>query len=166
MSKEHLATYLNDHLAGSVVAVEILENMTEEAPDLAELLTGLKHDVEADRGQLLAIMTRLDIPESRIRKVGSWLAERVAEAKLEVDDETNGPLRRLERLEALGLGIDGKTALWRALAAAAVHNPALAGPDYGSLIERAKEQRSRVEGARLHAAGRAFAPTLQSTGAA
>jgi hypothetical protein len=60
-------------------------------------------------------MGDLNIAESRVRKAGSWIAEGVAEVKLDVDDDPQGPLRRLERLETLAIGIDGKVALWQAL---------------------------------------------------
>jgi hypothetical protein len=158
MSKEHLATYLNDHMAGSLMAVEILEHLEVEASDVMADLGTLKADIEADRDQLGALMDRLGITESRVRKVTSWIAEQVTEAKFEADDETRGTLRRLERLEVLAVGIDGKSALWRALNAAAEVAPELRGMDYEHLTERAQEQRSRVEIMRLQAARLALAP--------
>jgi hypothetical protein len=151
VSKEHLATYLNDHLAGSNVAVELLDHLMSENPDLKPSLAALKKDIEDDREQLEGLMARLNIAESRIRKAGTWIAESVAEVKLDVDDDPHGPLRRLERLEALALGIDGKVALWRALEATPL-NGALAGFDFELLARRGQEQRSRVEVLRLHAA--------------
>ena len=158
MSKEHLAIYLNDHLAGSLTAVEILDHLEAEASDLMPDLGALKSEIAADRDQLKALMERLGISESRVRKVTSWIAEQVTEAKFEVDDETQGTLRRLERLEALAVGIDGKSALWRALNAAAEVAPELRGMDYEHLTERAQKQRSRVEILRLQAARLALAP--------
>jgi hypothetical protein len=115
MSKEHLSIYLNDHLAGANVAVEILEHLTSETSALSSSLSSLKTEIEEDREQLRALMARNKIEESRVRKAGGWLGEFVAEIKLEVDDDPEGPLRRLERLEALAIGIEGKIALWRAL---------------------------------------------------
>ena len=158
MSKEHLATYLNDHLAGSLIAVEIMEHLETEASDLMPDLAALKSDIEADRDQLRSLMHRLGIVESRVRKVTSWIAEQVTEAKFEADDETQGTLRRLERLEALAVGIDGKSALWRALNAAAEVAPELRGTDYEHLTERAQKQRSQVEMLRLQAARLALVP--------
>jgi hypothetical protein len=152
MSKERLAVYLNDHLAGSVVAVEILERLETEAADLAPDLRILRTDIERDRDELKTIMDRLAILQSRVRKAGSWIVEQLGEVKFEVDDDSGGPLRRLERLEAVALGIEGKAALWSALKAAAEVTPELRGTDYDRLEERAKEQRSRVEVFRLQAA--------------
>jgi hypothetical protein len=152
MSKEHLATYLNDHLAGANLALETIDHLTKENPDLIPSLTALKTDIYEDRHQLTTLMERLNISESRIRKAGSWIAEGVAEVKLDVDDDAHGPLRRLERLEALAIGVDGKIALWRALEAAAGTIKTLSGMDYERLVLRGQDQRARIEALRLQAA--------------
>jgi hypothetical protein len=151
LSKEHLAIYLNDHLAGSTFALEILDHLATDTPHLATSLAALKNDIEEDREQLRTLIRKLDITESRVRKLGSWIAERLTEVKLEADDDANGPLRRLEILEALAIGIFGKMALWRALKAVP-SNEALAGLDYDRLMQRAQEQSARVDLLRLDAA--------------
>lgn len=151
MSKEHLSTYLNDHLAGATMALEILDQLSIEAPDLKPLLTETKTDIEADREQLIGLMKRLDIPQSRVRRAGAWFAEQVAEAKFQMDDQSGGLLDRLERLEALVLGIEGKLRLWRALEASA-GNDQLGGLDYTQLANRAMEQRDRIETLRVQTA--------------
>ena len=155
MSKEHLSIYLNDHLAGANVALEILDHLASEASDWSSLLAALKTEIEEDREQLLAVMARHGIEESRVRKAGGWLAEFLAEFKLEVDDDSEGPLRRLERLEALAIGIEGKIALWRALHAAAGGD--LKEMDYERLTQRGRDQRTRIEALRLEAARAALA---------
>ena len=156
MSRKHLSTYLNDHLAGSVAAVEILDRLMQEAEDLAPLLGQLKRDIEWDREQLKNLMSRLKIAESPLRKAGGWIAERMTEMKLEIDDDSRGRLRRLELLEALVLGIGGKLALWKALNAASVEEGRLQGLDYGILMQRAKEQRDRADELRMAAARQAL----------
>jgi len=138
-------------LAGATVALEILDHLASESPDLAPSLKTLRTDILEDREQLKALMARLNIQESRARKAGGWIAERVAEVKLEVDDDQKGPLRRLERLEALSIGIEGKVALWRALNAVPA-NDALVHVDCEKLSRRGEEQRAQVEAWRLQAA--------------
>ena len=59
---------------------------------------------------------------------------------------------RLEMLETLTLGIEGKYQLWRALERVASRHPELAGVDYPGLEKRAREQHDMVEGHRLEAA--------------
>jgi len=156
LSKEHLGTYLNDHLAGANLAVEVLDHLASENPHLKPSLEALKKDIEEDREQLRILMRHLNITESRVRKAGSWIAESVVEVKLDVDDDVHGPLRRLERLEGLSIGIEGKVAMWQALQATPT-NEALAAVDYELLTQRGQDQRSRVEVLRLQAARAALA---------
>ena len=154
MADGHIATYLKDHLAGGVAALELLEQLEEghTGTPLERFFAELRADVAADRQELEAVMGRLKIDESRARKATAWLTEKVTELKLRFDDPAGGPLRLLEALEGLSLGIEGKRGLWRALAATAEDAPWLRVADYDRLIERAEEQRSRVEKLRLETA--------------
>jgi len=157
MANEHLATYLNDHLAGSVVALELLEHLEAQASTaLGRFLAELRADVEVDRQELEGLMDRLHVAASRPRRATAWLTEKMTELKLRLDDPSAGALLRLESLEAVGLGILGKRALWRVLAAAAEGVPELRGVDYARLEQRAEEQHRRVEGVRLDTAKAAF----------
>ena len=158
MANENLATYLNDHLAGSVVALELMEHLASAhaGTSLERFLIELRADVEADRQELQDLMDRLEITESSPRKATAWLAEKAAQLKLMVDDRSGGALRLFEGMEALSLGIEGKRALWRALVIASEDQPELKRLDYTRLIQRAEEQRGRVEGVRLDAARAAF----------
>jgi hypothetical protein len=158
MGNEHLATYLNDHLAGSVVAIELMEHLeaTFAGSPVAAFVANLRADVEADRRELESLMANLRIAESRTRKASAWITEKFTELKLRLDDPTGGELRLFESFEALSLGIEGKRSLWLALSAAAEVTPALRILDYGRLIQRAEEQRGRVEARRLETAKAAF----------
>lgn len=164
MADDYIATYLNDHLAGSGAALELLEHLEAEhsGATLGRFLAELRADIAADRQELKSLMGRLGVAESRTRKVSAWLAEKVAELKLRLDDSAGGDLRLFESLEALSLGIEGKRALWLALAAAAEDAPTLQVLDYNRLARRAEEQRGRVEAMRLEAARRTIIPGSQS----
>jgi hypothetical protein len=161
MANEQIATYLNDHLAGSVAALELLEHLeaAHAGTPLERFLAELRNDVTADRQELEALMNRLQVAQSRTRKATAWIAQKITELKLRMDDPAGGPLRLLEALEALSLGIEGKQGMWRALAAAAEHATGLQVADYELLVKRAQEQRGRVEDVRLEAAKKALAPT-------
>jgi ferritin-like metal-binding protein YciE len=154
MANEQIATYLNDHLSGSVVAVELMENLESvyAGTEIASFIAELRGEVEADVEQLKSIMSQLKISESRTRKASAWLTEKLTEIKLRLDDPTQGNLRLFESLEALSLGIEGKKSLWLALSAAAELTPDLQIADYKSLDQRAENQRNRVEEKRLEAA--------------
>jgi hypothetical protein len=156
MSKDHLSTYLNDHLMGAVAAIEVVDQFADEAPDLRAFLNQLKADIEADRAEVVNLMDTLGMPQSRIRKASGWLAEQFAEMKFAMEDEN---LRRLERFEALALGIQGKLSLWRALDAASSLDSRLCSLDYGRLVRRAMDQLERVEALRIKAAKSALTTT-------
>jgi hypothetical protein len=160
MSNEHLATYLNDHLAGSETALELLEHLAAAQADtpLKPFFEQLHADVLADRQELEALMARLQIAESRTRKATAWLAEKAGQLKLRLDDPADGALRLLEGLEALEIGIEGKRALWRALAAVAEDARELQDVDYARLEQRAQEQHDRVDVVRLDVAKAALRP--------
>ena len=165
MTNDYLRTYLNDHLAGSLVAIDLLEQLEAAYTDtgLASFFAELRRDISADRKELRRLINSLRVTESRPRKVSAWLTGKVTELKLRLDDSARGPLRLLESLEVLGLGIHGKLALWGALGAAADSSPALRGFDCGRLAQRAEKQRSRVEVVRLEAAKAAFTDTSELT---
>jgi hypothetical protein len=79
-----------------------------------------------------------------------------------LEDGSEGPLRLLESLEAVALGIDGKLALWRALETVAEIAAEIRKVDYGRLIARAQEQREVAEAMRLIAARLALVPETES----
>ncbi len=154
MSEKHLGTYLNDHLAGSVVALELLGHLEGAYAGAAvrPFLAELKADIVVDRQELEGLLARLGIASSPSRKAAAWLTEKVSELKLRLDDPAAGALRLLEGLEALSLGIEGKRGMWLALSAAGQDNLRLQGLDYVCLEQRSAGQRRRVESVRLHAA--------------
>lgn len=152
MTTEALGIYLNDHLAGSVGAVEMLERAIEDnaGTPLAAGLTPLLSAIREDQQVLRGVLERLEVGESPLKKAGAWLMEKAGRVKL--GDTGEGALRRLEMLEALSLGIRGKHALWRSLRRVAERHDALAGVDFGALERRAGEQYESVEAYRLEAA--------------
>ena len=154
MAHVHLATYLNDHLAGAVLALELLEHLegVHSEDRLGDFFKELHADVATDREELERLMKELKIDQSRTRKASAWLAEKFTELKLRFDDPKAGALLLFESLEVLSLGIEGKHSLWTALAAAAGESSSLQLTDYDRLQQRAKEQRDRVEELRIEIA--------------
>jgi hypothetical protein len=160
MADEYLAIYLNDHLAGSVVAIELLHHLEHAYVGLPvqRFAADLRADIEADQQELQRLMGQLNVSESRARQATAWIAEKMTLLKLRLDDWAGGDFRLFEALEALSLGIEGKKSLWVALAGAAERSPALRMLDYSRLVERALEQRGRVEAKRLETATAALLP--------
>jgi hypothetical protein len=151
MSNTHLATYLTDHLSGAIAAIELLEHLEKShaGTEVQQFAAALRTDIEEDRQDLLRLMGELGVEESRVREAVAWLAEKATRLKLRLDDPEQGNFLLFETLEALSVGIEGKAALWTALAAAAEVTPRLRRRDYDRLVARARSQRERVEGRRL-----------------
>jgi hypothetical protein len=153
MSQNPLITYLNDHLAGGNAALEMLERLIEymhgakEEPELREIL----REIEEDKSVLVGILHKAGGKESRVRSAAAFLAEKLGQAKMALDDPGGGEFRNFQALEALALGIQGKAALWRALGEASRNEPTLNG-DYVALERRAQNQFQRVDGLRLRLA--------------
>lgn len=154
MAYKHLSTYLNDHLAGSVTALALLSTIEEAqaGTDMGRLIQTIRGQVEEERDELEAIMKRLEITQSSPRQATAWLAEKLTQLKLHVDNPTDGTLRLFEMLEAVMVGLEGKRALWRSLATIVVSMPELGGVDYEYFAQRSEEQHRQVDMLRLEAA--------------
>jgi hypothetical protein len=155
---KELANYLNDHLAGSIGALELLDRLidTYREKPLEHFFRNLRDDIRQDQEQLKELMQKLGAEESAVRKAGAWLVEKLSRAKIELSESAEEGTGLLLALEALVLGITGKRSLWRALQAASRTVPQLARLDYAGLEKRAIEQCERVEAKRLEAARTAF----------
>ena len=158
VSAKHLGIYLNDHLAGSVAALELIEYLSKNYPDttLETFFADLHADISADQDVLRDLLRTFEEGESAVRKAGAWLAEKLGRAKFGLSEHQVSGTGLLEALEGLALGITGKQLLWRALQSASDTTPQLRGLDYAHLEQRAREQRDRVEEKRLAAARDAF----------
>ena len=158
MNVSNLTTYLNDHYAGSVGALQLIDHLGDACTD-EERKTGyraLKKEIEADQALLKGLLTSLGSDESVLKKAGAWLAEKISHLKLTLSDSARGDLALLEGLEILSLGIEGKLALWQTLNAVVRSLPDVE-LDFIRLEDRAKWQRKTVEEWRLQAAARALA---------
>ena len=106
----NLKIYLNDHLAGAVAALELIDHRREEYKDepLGKSFESLKADIDADKETLREIMRSLGIEESSVRQTGAWAAEKVAHARLKIAGDESGLVLALE---GLIMGILGKRML-------------------------------------------------------
>jgi hypothetical protein len=153
MSDDALATYLNDHLAGSVGAIEMVQRVIKENEGqlLGRRLEEVLKEIRKDQEVLRDLIERAGSKENPLKKAGAWLAEKAGRVKL---GGTADPaeLSRLQALEALATGIHGKRAMWRALRVVVPKHPSLYGLDLDLRERRAVEQHDRVEEWRLEEA--------------
>lgn len=152
--------YLNDHLAGSAAAVELVERIRDnnQGTALATVMDGLHADIEADRATLQEVMEGLGVAPSTPKQLAGKVLETLSRLRLNERVTRSPHVTRLMELETLSLGIEGKLALWRALSQVTAERPELAAFDLPSLMDRAVDQRARIEPYRLEAAASAFGP--------
>ena len=110
--------------------------------------------MEADKETLGGPMDTLSIGSSASKEVVAWIAAKVSRVKLGYS--VAGEFGVFEALEILSVGILGKRALWRALAACSAPDDRFRGVDFDRLIFRAEAQLVQVEEYRLRYAAPGF----------
>ena len=164
MPHRPLATYLNDHLAGSLVAIRLLESIEavygahDDTLAIALEVSQVRREIEAERDLLEQLIARVGSGESTMRKTAGWFAERFAKAKMAADDGGDGTFRVFEMTEVVVLGILGKGGLWRTLRANLDRVPEARDLDLDGLAAQAYSQFERMETVRLAAARLALTP--------
>lgn len=152
-----LATYLNDHLAGSTAGLELARRArgSNEGTPLGDFLAELTAEIEEDRETLGAVLDAVGAGRDRAKVALAWAGEKAGRLKLNGRLLGYSPLSRLVELEGLTLGVTGKLALWRLLRE--LGDPRLAGFDFDALIARAERQQADLEQRRLEAGPPALA---------
>src|SRR4051812_24382154 len=71
---EDLFDYLNDHVAGAVAALELLDRLIEayEGKPQERFFRDLRADIHQDQEQLKELIEKLGAEESTVRKAGAW----------------------------------------------------------------------------------------------
>jgi len=152
-----LAIYLNDHLAGATLGLELarrLRRSNEGDPEFGPELAAICAEIEVDRETLRTAMDRLGVAQGRLKPAVAWLAERLGRLKPNGRLRSYSPLSRLAELEMLLVGIAGKRRLWLALDRA--QRDRLGSLDLPALAERASEQLRRTDTLHLLAVERAL----------
>lgn len=165
MSAEPLAVYLDDHLAGSVAALKMMEELIqlESGRALEAKLRELHAEVLDEQRGVRDLLERIRSSPSPVKQAAAWLSEKVGEGRLALSARTHPALARMQALEALALGLQGKLALYRVLAELAPDDRRLHG-DFAALADRTTRQHAMVEHERLAAARAAFARTGEQSG--
>ncbi|MGH8974851.1 MAG: hypothetical protein ACRD0C_16815 [Acidimicrobiia bacterium] len=150
-----LDIYLNDHLAGSVAAIEIAKRGAAEnsGTDLGLFLRNFLVEVEEDKRTLEGIMDAVGASRNPVKQAGAWLGEKLTRLKLGTSEKD---LANLLSVETLCMGVQGKIYLWRSLGTVAGDHEALSGMDFDALLQRAEAQQDGLEEHRLDLARRAL----------
>jgi len=149
----NLERYLNDHLAGSAGAVDLIQTLADhsEDPAHASFFIGLKAKVEEDRALLKGLLEKLGQSSSTMLQAAGNLTAKAGRLKLLWEGLEPGRLGTFEAMEMLTLGIQGKRLLWLILAEIAPWVPEWEGVDFAELELEAIAQRDAVEERRIEA---------------
>ena len=156
-----LASYLNDHLAGSVAAVGMLHRMrvAHENTPLGELMATFEDTLREEQDAVRALIARSSGNESAIRSAVAWVGEKVTRLKVGPGQGDESGLELFEALELLSIGFWGRRLLWRSLAHVSRANEPNAAADFDLLATRAETQLDLLEVERLKAAVGALTTT-------
>src|SRR5271170_1664203 len=102
-----LATYLADHLAGSVHAIELLKALEEQrrGQPLGRFAADLLVEIAADQAVVQRLADKIGTGSNRAKELTAWLGEKLSRFKLRHDSDDL--LGTFEALEFLELGIHG-----------------------------------------------------------
>ena len=156
----NLMGYLNDHLAGAAAGIQLAERCRDRDPgsELGLVLQALVPEIEQDREVLERVVRALGGSPPRIKRATALGAERIGSLRmwLPMIGPGSEESARLEELELLSLGIEGKRLLWAALAQLSSTDARLMGFAFPEMKQRAKSQRDRLERFRLRLANEAL----------
>lgn len=158
MADDLLRIYLRDQHALGVgwreLAARAARNNrgTPLGAALADVARAIAEDVRTFEGA----MAGLGVPPNAAKGAFVKAGERLARLKLNGRITSYSPLSRFLELDVLTMGIAGKERLWATLRDLADVGERLPGVDFDELIERAREQRARLEPFRERAGRDAF----------
>ncbi len=155
-----LAVYLNDHLAGSAAGLRLARRCLERerGTELGLKLERLVDEIEEDRDVLERVMARVEASPNPVKQAaasGAVLLSLLRD-RIPVLGSGSRDVSRLEEIELLSLGIEGKRLLWRALGELAKTDRRLKELDFARLEGRAQAQRDLLEPFRLELASAAL----------
>jgi hypothetical protein len=159
MNRKLLGIYLNDHLAGATIGLELARRArgSNKGNEYGEVLDRIAREIEEDRQTLQGLMETLEIRRDHPKVAFGWVAEKFGRLKPNGQLTGYSPLSRLVELEALSLGIAGKASLWEALSEVAAEDSRLDAEELRRLTQRAERQRAEVWRLRQQAAREALA---------
>ena len=156
--RRSLEIYLRDHRAGAHAGLALVGRLrrANRGTPLGDVLDDIEAEIGEDRSELGAIMDRLGVAESQLKKAGAKVAELVARLKSLGQLARSVPPDHMLELEGLLAGIDAKGNLWSTLQTIAPSRPELDEARLEHLVGRAASQRDRIRTEHRRRAATAF----------
>jgi hypothetical protein len=138
--KDHIVTYLQDHLAASVAGIELSKRCRDNnrGTELGEFLSRFVDTLEREQARIREMLERLNASEPTVKKVAAWAAEKVSRLKLNDSLLSYSDLARVVELETLLAGLQSQIGMWRILRSSCSIYPALVGIDFDNALKEAE----------------------------
>lgn len=158
IDRARLATYLQDHYAGSSAGIELFRRAADQQSDpvTRTALTAMAEKVENERAVLAKYLAYVDAKPDPLKNAGAWVAEKLGRFKPNGELVRRSPLSDVLELEMLRLAVEGKGAGWRVLRALAEDDPQFDSAELDGLIAEAEQQIKALEELRMGTARSVF----------
>jgi hypothetical protein len=155
---EYLETYLQDHRAGAEMGSDLAHRLAEEngGTPYEGFLVGLAQEIDGDVETLEQIMDSCGVSKAVIKTAAAKIGEKLGRLKPNERLTAYSPLSRVLEIEALRAGVQGKLALWDALAQLAASDERLDPEQIAGLQAGAQKQLDGLREHGLMAAREAF----------
>lgn len=153
-----LGIYLNDHLAGLTVEVELARRVvrSHRDSDIGAALERLMAEIVGDRAMLRDMMAVLGVPVRRYKAYGAWMGEKVGRLKPNGYLRGRSPLSIIVELEGLRLAVEHAVMGWRTLRELAQHDGRLDLARLDGLLDRGRRQAETLEELRARKVAEVF----------
>jgi hypothetical protein len=164
MAYESIEVYLNDHLAGAIAGVNLVEQAVDRhrSDELGEFFGPLASEIKADHEKLENLLDDMGIDKSASKTALAEIGSKLAAPKFTAAGAGNAHLGDFITLETLSMGIEGKRCMWSSLKTVADAYPELQAIDLDDLESRARDQRSRIVDKRLEIAALALTHQVEA----
>lgn len=157
-TSEYLETYLQDHRAAAAMGSDLARRIAEEnqGTTYEGFLVTLAQEIEDDLAAFEPIMERFGVTTPALKIAAAKVGEKLGRLKPNERLTAYSPLSRVLELEALRAGVEGKLALWDALAQLAPTDERLDAEQIAGLQGRAQKQLEGLREQHLMASREAF----------
>jgi len=153
IDRDSLHTYLNDHLAASVAALDLMGRIANAhaSTPLGNTIARLQGEVSVEQETLRTLVQDVGGTESAAARAVAWAGEKLSRLKIGTGEHDSSGLKLFEALEALALGFWGRGTLWRTLDRVRQEAPLPDTIDFARLARQAAAQLDELEAVRLEA---------------
>jgi hypothetical protein len=139
---DYLSTYLQDHRAGAGAGSDLAARLRDENADTPydAFLSLLAREIEEDVATLESFMERFGVGRDLLKTAGAKLGETLGRLKSNEHLTSYSPLSRVQEIEMLRAGVQGKLAMWDALYEISDTDDRLDRDELLRLVDRAEIQ--------------------------